>query len=203
MIDIKRYILLKSKSELDKETIRKWYRCVRNNAPSGVVVTIQSKDDSSPITLICREIEDTYNYIVPLSRDLNNREIESIVDKFATTTDIDFQIETSETFFATTEEQPIVLNSDSYLELCNRIAKKKHQDWLKERINSGWSYGTEFNEKSKTHPLLVAWDRLPDELKKPDVELPQMVIDELSNSGYSIVSKEELEKISKLLRTKQ
>jgi len=206
MIEIERHILLKTKKELDKETVRKWFKCVRNNAPSGTVLTVQSQDENNKptnISLISREIKECFYYIIPLSRDLNDKEVENIVDKFSLQTDIDFEIETSEAHFSVAEEKPIVLNSDRYLDLCSKIAKRKHEDWVRERTDSGWSYGTVFSNSNKTHPLLVSWDRLPDKFKVPDLDLPQMIIDTLENSGYTVVSKDDLDKMSHLLRIKQ
>lgn len=38
--------------------------------------------------------------------------------------------------------------------------EKAHENWLKEMVGEGWSFGPEFDETKKTHPNMVTYDQL-------------------------------------------
>ena len=56
------------------------------------------------------------------------------------------------------------------------FAKREHKAWYKLRVNLGWTYGTEGEEK--TSPNLVSWDNLDDKIKEDNKQtfknLPEM-----------------------------
>ena len=54
------------------------------------------------------------------------------------------------------------------LVLTEEIAKNVHEVWAQNRINEGWSYGTERNDELKQTPCLVAYENLPEEEKDYD-----------------------------------
>lgn len=54
---------------------------------------------------------------------------------------------------------------DSLNELLEKIAENVHEVWSSERINDGWVYGPERNDRMKTHPCLIPYDEL-DEIEK-------------------------------------
>ncbi|MCG8345381.1 MAG: hypothetical protein MI685_09535, partial [Chlorobiales bacterium] len=43
-----------------------------------------------------------------------------------------------------------------------------HENWLKGKIEQGWTYGEEKCEESKTHPCCIPYEQLPEEQKKKD-----------------------------------
>jgi len=43
-----------------------------------------------------------------------------------------------------------------------------HNEWLKEKIEKGWKYGTEKNAETKEHPCCVPYEKLPVEQKAKD-----------------------------------
>ena len=43
-----------------------------------------------------------------------------------------------------------------------------HQNWLKEKANTGWHYGETKNEELKTHPCFMPFDELPPEQQAKD-----------------------------------
>lgn len=48
------------------------------------------------------------------------------------------------------------------------LAEQEHEAWVKERIASGWTAGSETDEKLKLTPYLIPYNKLPDEIKQLD-----------------------------------
>ena len=44
----------------------------------------------------------------------------------------------------------------------------QHNAWMKDKIDSGWVYGTEKDSEKKTHPCIVPYEELPEFQKKKD-----------------------------------
>lgn len=195
-----RYILLRSEKDLPKNIVKEWVDTVKNFCPSGVCTTHQMKDNDgllNDVRLIIRKKTNSFEYLIPLSRDLTTKEIAKIVSIFSQKQpNIDFDIETNESEITTSKVAKV--DSKSFEELGYELAKQKHNDWLKERIDSGWTYGIKNDKKNKTHPLLLPWEQLPDKFKKPDMETPQKIVDFLNSQGYSIIPKDELAKLLKI-----
>lgn len=45
----------------------------------------------------------------------------------------------------------------------------QHESWLKEKMEDGWVYGKEKDEKKKKHPCFVRYEDLPEEQKVKDM----------------------------------
>lgn len=206
-ISISRYIGLSTKDPIETETLKCWFHCVRENAPSGTVMSVPSVDgEGKPraVALVQRETEEGHSYIIPLTRDLNENEADLIVRAFAANNpDLDFDIQVSAPMADRMEQEQadIVVDHDKYLGLCTAWAKRQHDAWMKERSEQGWRYGVNFSLKDKTHPLLRPWDQLPTKFQKLDTEAPQMLLDLLNDQGYAIISRGELESLMKLMRS--
>lgn len=206
MIKIERFIKLTVDKELDHDVAKKWFNCVKENAPSGVIKSINVvNDDGIPkaVSMVHRGIK-KHNYIIPLTRNLRDNEIESIVEAFSKIEpELDFSIETDETKISTEFETGISLDDAKHLALCHALEKQKHEDWVRERTDGGWRYGQEYDADEKVHPLILPWDQLPDRYKKPDMTWPQKLIHMLNDNGYAVVDKNELEKLKKIIRDKE
>jgi hypothetical protein len=204
-MNISRYILLQTAEELPKDVLKCWLACANKMLPNGVISTIQTTDDTGllrSVALIHREMKDKQQYMIPLSRDLIDREVQPLVDRFAAKhPDLDFEIEVSS---AQTDQlgakRDIEVDQKKYEGLCTAWAKKQHDDWVKERLDGGWSYGPTMSIKNKTHPLLRQWYELPEQFKKVDTDQPQSLLDLLNDQGYAVISKDELDGIMKLLK---
>lgn len=48
------------------------------------------------------------------------------------------------------------------------LAEQEHEAWVAERIASGWTSGPNTDEKLKLTPYLIAYNKLPDEIKQLD-----------------------------------
>jgi hypothetical protein len=46
------------------------------------------------------------------------------------------------------------------------LSKEEHQEWMMNKINLGWVYGSQKDENKKTNPSLVQWEYLPEEIKE-------------------------------------
>jgi hypothetical protein len=202
---ISRYVMLKTTEEQPKAVMNDWFLCAKEFLPSGVMSTIQTTDDNGnlrSVSMVHREVGDEHEYLIPLSRDLMENEIEPMIRAFSDRhPDMDFEGEAS-------SADPLPYNSDStievmddkYLNLCTAWAKQQHDTWLKDRTDSGWRYGTTMSLKNKTHPLCRPWHELPDQFKKIDTTQPQSLLDLLNDQGYSVIARTELEGIMRLLK---
>lgn len=200
------HIRLTTKEALPPTLIRAWFRAVRDLAPDGTLITHSMVDDKGQprsVALVNQHLADgRHAYLVPLARNLTEREAAKIVNAFAEAhDDLDFDIETSETRIALPDRTSITLDDERHLAIATAIAKKRHEDWLRERTDAGWRYGTEFSEEQKTHPLLRPWDQLPDRYRQPDMDAPQVLVNLLRDNGFVLVDQSDLDRISQFMRS--
>lgn len=194
-----RFIKLLVDHPLSKPVVRMWYNCVVESAPSGITNSITVHDDDEVrhvARLIHQRMDKRHAYLVPLTRDLRDSEIDHIVDQFALMQpDLDFDIETNETKLRARDDDTIPLDAARHLALCTALAKQKHESWMRERAGAGWRYGVTFDADEKTHPLLRPWDQLPERYKQPDLDWPQQLVSMLNDNGYVVIPREELAKL--------
>lgn len=206
MTPISKFIALSTKTKLKTDQVKAWFQTVIGNAPVGTPVAVMVMGPSGihePVILLHREAEKEHFYIVPLTRDLMDDEIEKIVIAFVERVpDIDFDI-CSPTSIGVVDpaSAPLSVDQERYLMLCAAFAKRQHEQWLKDRTDNGWRYGTSVSLENKTHPLLRPWDELPSQFRKIDPELPQMLLDLLNEQGFAVITKEELDSLVSLSRS--
>jgi len=198
-IQIHRYIQLSVKEPLDKSQIRTWLSSVKATAPSGILASIQTTDDKGAlksVSMVHRETSKRHMYLIPLTRDIGQNEVQKIVDDFAKKEpNLDFDIESNEIQIERDENNSISLNDEKHLAICKAMAKARHEKWMKERLRDGWRYGINFDKDEKTHPLLRPWEQLPDEFKEPDLDAPQAIFDLINNQGYTIIANDDLDRL--------
>lgn len=205
---ILRYVKLTTDNPLKQEDVKAWFRAVKEKAPNGVIASVQTTDNAGSLrnaTLIHREREgDKHDYIVPLTRDLKDSEVEPIISLFSKNTDVekwDVEVSSAEADHVT-DKTAMAVSDEKFNELCSAWAKRQHEDWMKQRIEAGWRYGTAISNKNKTHPLLRPWHDLPEQFRKVDHTQPQNLLDLLNDQGYAVISKSELEGLLSLLKTR-
>lgn len=79
-----------------------------------------------------------------------------------------------------------IVLSDDLLKLTEKIAENVHEVWAKSRVEEGWSYGTERNDKEKTTPCLVPYSELPEEEKAYDRNTAMGTLKLIIAMGYTI-----------------
>ena len=203
--NIQRYIKLIVSESLPRETMSCWFQCVKAFAPSGVLATVQTTDDKGALrsaSMVDREVKGKHEYVIPLTRDLSDKEVTPIVESFDEhNPDLEFDVEVSSSEAnSLLDGEKAKISDDRYSELCSAWAKKQHDEWVKERTDLGWRYGPTISLKNKTHPLLRQWHELPEKFRKIDFEQPQSLLDLLNDQGYAVIGRNELEGLMRLLR---
>ena len=189
MID--HYISLATDEELDRPMIRAWFHAVRDHTPKGVLAT--TPVDGKAVQLVRSKTENEIKYSVPLTRDLTEKEVTDIVDAFSYHTDVDFKISASTSVSKHDFKTEVEVAHDPMLNLCTTWAKKKHENWRKDKEGDGWRYGPTVSKQNKTHPLLRAWEELPETYRKVDTKPAQELLDLLRDEGYVLVHKDDLD----------
>jgi hypothetical protein len=158
-------------------------------------------DDNRPhdVAVIHQDTVDGHAYVIPLVRDLLEREVEPIATRMAEVFDFNFDIETSDTRLLVQSKPPVSLSKTNYLQLCAALSKQHHEDWVRERTDAGWRYGLTFSSEHKIHPLLRPWTELPVRYQQPDLTGPQTLIQMLDRQGYAIVTKSDLQGLTATL----
>lgn len=71
-------------------------------------------------------------------------------------------------------------------ELVEAIAENAHDVWARERIDEGWRFGPERNDREKTHPDLVEYCRLPEGEKEYDRIMAMNTLRLIQSMGFEI-----------------
>lgn len=71
------------------------------------------------------------------------------------------------------------------------LAENVHDQWAAGRINEGWQYGPERNDKTKQHPCLVPYNELPESEKEYDRNTAITTLKVIQKSGFAIICKQE------------
>lgn len=72
------------------------------------------------------------------------------------------------------------------LDLTEKIAENVHEIWATSRINEGWVYGAQRNDREKTTPCLVPYDQLPASEKEYDRNTAMETLKFIVALGYKI-----------------
>lgn len=79
---------------------------------------------------------------------------------------------------------------DSLCELTEAIAENTHEIWSKNRMNEGWTYGPERDDKALKHPDLLPYSDLMEGEKEYDRATAMNAIKLIVKLGYKIVKNE-------------
>lgn len=75
---------------------------------------------------------------------------------------------------------------DDLSEDVEAIAKNIHETWALQRQRNGWNYGSQHDNKIKTHPDMVEYDELSEQEKDVDRATVIQTIKMLLWLGYKI-----------------
>jgi TrkA-N domain/RyR domain len=67
------------------------------------------------------------------------------------------------------------------------MAVMEHDRWCEERSAEGWRYGPEKDQEDKTHPSLVPWGDLPEDVKEIDRGTVRRLPEFLAGVGFSVI----------------
>lgn len=88
--------------------------------------------------------------------------------------------------------QPIDISdvdlTNELMELSEMIAKNVHEVWSVGRMKEGWTYGAKRNDAKKTHPCLVAYEKLPEEEKEYDRNTAISTLKLIIKLGFKITA---------------
>ncbi len=71
-------------------------------------------------------------------------------------------------------------------ELIEQMARNVHEVWAQTRIQQGWSYGPQRDDKQKHHPCLVPYDDLPESEREYDRNTALETLRFILKAGYRI-----------------
>ena len=67
------------------------------------------------------------------------------------------------------------------------LAIFEHDEWCKEKIGTGWTYGPERDDDKLIHNYLVPWDDLPPEIQQYDIDPVMNIPNLIDKIGFKIV----------------
>jgi len=71
--------------------------------------------------------------------------------------------------------------------LVEELSKNVHEVWAESRIQQGWMYGRQRNDKRKKHPCLVPYEELPENEKEYDRNTSIGTLKLILKLGFKIV----------------
>lgn len=71
--------------------------------------------------------------------------------------------------------------------LVEEMAKNVHEVWAHSRMEQGWTYGEQRNDKLKQHPCLVPYEELPEVEKEYDRNTALGTLRMIGKLGFKIV----------------
>lgn len=165
-------ITLIVKNQLPADEVEAWLDCVEEIGPEGVIAgTSDFKDDK----LVQEEVVEHYNYnddewryIIPLTRNVTQKEGKKIVDEWAEYFPDDFEITSSSNAVSPIDfDQFDVVDVDEYYEREYQKTTEEavHNKWVLEQIENGWRFGVSYNKDSKISPFIKAWHDLTNKQK--------------------------------------
>eukprot|EP00004_Rigifila_ramosa_P002280 TRINITY_DN12370_c0_g1_i1.p1 TRINITY_DN12370_c0_g1~~TRINITY_DN12370_c0_g1_i1.p1 ORF type:complete len:191 (-),score=47.09 TRINITY_DN12370_c0_g1_i1:13-585(-) len=66
------------------------------------------------------------------------------------------------------------------------LAKNTHETWAADRIKEGWTWGAVRSDTARTHPNLVAFEKLPASEQKFDRDTAETTIKSLFAFGFTV-----------------
>jgi hypothetical protein len=204
-LDISRFIKLVSIDHISVADARMWYQVLLKFAPQGILSSIEMMNggEMQSYRMVRRDEGKKQVLIVPITRDLNPDELEVISEAWIRKCPLGkFSIESSAPQANKLENRinNITMPRDEYLSLCCELAKRQHEQWMRDRTDDGWRYGAKVSLSNKTHPMLRPWEDLPEQYRDVNTDSPENFLNFLNNQGYAVVRKEELGSLISLLR---
>ena len=185
--------LVMATSDYCDECPKVFYKLCRDNLPSGVMTTITLGDKQASMKKNTNEGKVTL--AIPLIRHLTENEVKGFIEVFDPLVERDYRIVASRVDDVIEDEVDIEVDEGPLLELCTAWAKQQHDEWLQDKLDSGWRYGTDVSIKEKKHPLIRQWSDLPAEYRKVNTAQPEALIKLFNDQGYVLIAKAQLDQL--------
>lgn len=160
-------ITLVVNNQLPESEIEAWLDCVEEIGPEGVIAGTTDMENDE---IVREEVVEHYNYnddewryIIPLTRNVTQKEGKKIVDEWASYYKGDFEITSSSNPVSPIDfNQFDVVDVDDYYETEYQRTTEEavHNKWVLEQIELGWRFGVTYNKESKLSPFIKAWHEL-------------------------------------------
>lgn len=79
-----------------------------------------------------------------------------------------------------------VIVPEELMELVEEMSRNVHEVWAKSRMEQGWKWGPQRDDELKTHPDLVPYNELSEELKDYDRSTSMETIKLILKLGFKI-----------------
>lgn len=76
--------------------------------------------------------------------------------------------------------------SEDMVELTEYLARNTHEIWALQRMNEGWVFGVDRDDKARSHPCLVPYEELPEVEKDYDRNTAMGAIRLILSLGYNV-----------------
>lgn len=172
-----------------------WYKVALENLPAGITATFSVGENTSRMKKETRG--DKIALVIPLTRNLTDNEVEDVIGELNLVFDKDFSVTSSRIEVGVKDEVEVEVDYGPLLTLCTAWAKEQHDEWMKDKIDSGWRYGPAVSMANKTHPLLRTWADLPDLYRKVDTSQAEEFLKLMNDHGYVLIAKTELDQLLK------
>lgn len=157
---------------LDKPVSRKvcrlFVKLIHQTGPDHVLKPVEMYDDVGEVVTryyVTRKRKNKFVVVVPLMRNLTDKEIEKIIVVWNARFDDDYILESSTPYTgeAAPENDDEGETPDPFL---NKDLREWHARWHQSLVEDGWRYGDKYDRSEKVHPMLLPWEQLPRSYKE-------------------------------------
>lgn len=132
------------------------------------------EDSTDIFEAVIYETSEGHSFEVALQHDLTDSELETICEMLDRLFS-DYDIEASGSS---------QLDENHSLQLGQQIAIAEHNRWVDKMVGEGWRWGPKLNISERTHPMIQAWEQLPE--KYQQAQHPNQWIKTLEKLGYKV-----------------
>jgi hypothetical protein len=187
-------LTVKSK-DAGKSLAKLWYGTAVAHLPEGLASTVQTGDTTARMKMSKKGEKVTLS--IPLVRNLTAKEVETVIGEFDAKFSKDFVITSTRVEIGLKDEVEVEVPHEPIVALCTAWAKSQHDEWVKDKTDSGWRYGPSVSVSNKTHPLLRPWADLPETYRKVDTTKVEEMLKLMNDHGYVMIAKTELDNLLK------
>lgn len=182
------YICLHTNEKLNDDSLKCWIKAVITCSPSGIVTATEIPPNNENLQFYQRYNNDKYLYVGCLSRNLNADEANVIAKKFCELVpDCECQITWSQE--PQIDRKHAELSEDVIKAIAYEAARMNHNRWVQQRIDEGWRFSQQHNNRHRTSPLCISWDQLPQSYKRAEYTRVKSLLEVFNQMNLRLVRK--------------